>query len=280
MLKTQVASLKTSTCASCLAASVSDTRVQTHRNRSSTDIFFTLLDSLPLSSPSPSPSKINSSYNAPLTNSSSTKSVYDCFLSLCAHVRTALDIVCLWLCVVCLCCIDCCCYVGKWGWISVKKGEQKTIHKQREWPKEWKRHKMSHISIWDRRRDLFKLSESSFLSDECIQCFLPPLMNSKWSMYQILSSCQSLSLSSVLVWDGATLEGGTFCFWLLLFCFLISCVLCLCPTSAITLDNQLVVLATTAADAGRYYVEAVNEMTGENVTSPAVYLSISGKITF
>ncbi|KAK5865788.1 hypothetical protein PBY51_020030 [Eleginops maclovinus] len=45
--------------------------------------------------------------------------------------------------------------------------------------------------------------------------------------------------------------------------------------SAITLDNQLVVLATTAADAGRYHVEAVNEMTGENATSPAVYLSIS-----
>ncbi|KAE8300407.1 Protein sidekick-1 [Larimichthys crocea] len=44
---------------------------------------------------------------------------------------------------------------------------------------------------------------------------------------------------------------------------------------AITLDNQLVVLATTAADAGRYHVEAVNEMTGENVTSPAVYLSTS-----
>ncbi|KAM3864644.1 LOW QUALITY PROTEIN: protein sidekick-1-like [Diretmus argenteus] len=44
---------------------------------------------------------------------------------------------------------------------------------------------------------------------------------------------------------------------------------------AITLDNQLVVLATTAADAGRYYVEAVNELTGENVTSPAIYLSIS-----
>uniref|UniRef100_A0A8C9XQ01 Sidekick cell adhesion molecule 1 n=1 Tax=Sander lucioperca TaxID=283035 RepID=A0A8C9XQ01_SANLU len=41
----------------------------------------------------------------------------------------------------------------------------------------------------------------------------------------------------------------------------------------ITLDNQLVVLATTAADAGRYHVEAVNEMTGENVTSPAVYLN-------
>ncbi|XP_054865944.1 protein sidekick-1 isoform X2 [Amphiprion ocellaris] len=44
---------------------------------------------------------------------------------------------------------------------------------------------------------------------------------------------------------------------------------------AITMDNQLVVLATTATDAGRYHVEAVNEMTGENVTSPAVYLSIS-----
>ncbi|XP_060911472.1 protein sidekick-1-like isoform X1 [Labrus mixtus] len=43
----------------------------------------------------------------------------------------------------------------------------------------------------------------------------------------------------------------------------------------ITLDNQLVVLATTAADAGRYHVEAVNEMTGENVTSSAIYLSIS-----
>lgn len=52
------------------------------------------------------------------------------------------------------------------------------------------------------------------------------------------------------------------------------------PYRAIALDNQLVVLATTATDAGRYYVEAVNEMTGENVTSPAVYLSISGKETF
>lgn len=49
------------------------------------------------------------------------------------------------------------------------------------------------------------------------------------------------------------------------------------PYRAITLDNQLVVLATTATDAGRYHVEAVNEMTGDNVTSPAVYLSISGK---
>ncbi|CAL8354381.1 unnamed protein product [Boreogadus saida] len=45
--------------------------------------------------------------------------------------------------------------------------------------------------------------------------------------------------------------------------------------SAISLDNQLVVLATTAADAGRYHVEAVNELTGENATSAAVYLSVS-----
>lgn len=49
------------------------------------------------------------------------------------------------------------------------------------------------------------------------------------------------------------------------------------PCRAITLDNQLVVLATVAADAGRYHVEAVNEMTGESATSPAIYLSVSGK---
>lgn len=51
----------------------------------------------------------------------------------------------------------------------------------------------------------------------------------------------------------------------------------MCICRSITLDNQLVVLATTAADAGRYHVEAVNDMTGENATSPAVYLSISGE---
>lgn len=72
-----------------------------------------------------------------------------------------------------------------------------------------------------------------------------------------------------------------FSFLLLLFCFLIPCCLCVSfvPYRAITLDNQLVVLATTAADAGRYHVEAVNEMTGESVTSPAVYLSIAGRKT-
>ncbi|RXM29017.1 Protein sidekick-1 [Acipenser ruthenus] len=47
------------------------------------------------------------------------------------------------------------------------------------------------------------------------------------------------------------------------------------PMEAITLDNQLVVLSTAAADAGRYYVQAVNERNGENKTSPSIYLSIA-----
>uniref|UniRef100_A0A8C6TLL2 Sidekick cell adhesion molecule 1a n=1 Tax=Neogobius melanostomus TaxID=47308 RepID=A0A8C6TLL2_9GOBI len=46
---------------------------------------------------------------------------------------------------------------------------------------------------------------------------------------------------------------------------------------AITLDNQLVVMATSASDAGRYQADAVNELSGESVTSPAVYVSISGR---
>ncbi|XP_029432778.1 protein sidekick-1 isoform X2 [Rhinatrema bivittatum] len=44
---------------------------------------------------------------------------------------------------------------------------------------------------------------------------------------------------------------------------------------AITLDNQLVVLATRATDAGHYYVQAVNEKNGENKTSPFIYLNIA-----
>lgn len=64
-----------------------------------------------------------------------------------------------------------------------------------------------------------------------------------------------------------------FAFYNPLLCLRVSFVTC----RAITLDNQLVLLATTAADAGRYHVEAVNEMTGENVTSAAVYLSVSGE---
>ncbi|XP_039630055.1 protein sidekick-1 isoform X2 [Polypterus senegalus] len=44
---------------------------------------------------------------------------------------------------------------------------------------------------------------------------------------------------------------------------------------AITLDNQLVVLSTTISDAGRYFVQAVNEKNGENKTSPSIYLSMA-----
>lgn len=44
------------------------------------------------------------------------------------------------------------------------------------------------------------------------------------------------------------------------------------------MDNQLVVLGTTAADAGRYYVQAVNERNGENKTSPSIYLNIASKL--
>ncbi|XP_030646363.1 LOW QUALITY PROTEIN: protein sidekick-1 [Chanos chanos] len=44
---------------------------------------------------------------------------------------------------------------------------------------------------------------------------------------------------------------------------------------AITLENQLVVLSTAAADTGRYYVRAVNERNGENKTSPSIYLNVA-----
>ncbi|XP_040085931.1 protein sidekick-1 [Oryx dammah] len=44
---------------------------------------------------------------------------------------------------------------------------------------------------------------------------------------------------------------------------------------AITLENQLVILAAAASDAGAYYVQAVNERNGENKTSPPMLLSIA-----
>ncbi|KAI6076511.1 Protein sidekick-1 [Aix galericulata] len=44
---------------------------------------------------------------------------------------------------------------------------------------------------------------------------------------------------------------------------------------AITLENQLVILATSVADAGGYYVQAVNEKNGENKTSPLIQLSVA-----
>uniref|UniRef100_A0A8C4MU77 Sidekick cell adhesion molecule 1 n=1 Tax=Equus asinus asinus TaxID=83772 RepID=A0A8C4MU77_EQUAS len=43
---------------------------------------------------------------------------------------------------------------------------------------------------------------------------------------------------------------------------------------AITLENQLVILAAVASDSGPYYVQAVNERNGENKTSPLIYLNV------
>lgn len=104
MLKTQVASLKTSTCVSCLAASVSrQTSSNTWKSQHYEYIF------LPVSIPSrrPPPNCTVSFQNQlPITLSwkaAPTQSLFvsDSFLSLCAHVRTVLDPVCL--CVLCVC---------------------------------------------------------------------------------------------------------------------------------------------------------------------------------
>uniref|UniRef100_A0A8C5C0T2 Sidekick cell adhesion molecule 2 n=1 Tax=Gadus morhua TaxID=8049 RepID=A0A8C5C0T2_GADMO len=43
---------------------------------------------------------------------------------------------------------------------------------------------------------------------------------------------------------------------------------------AITLENTLVILSTVAPDAGRYYVQAVNDKNGENKTSQPITLSV------
>lgn len=51
-----------------------------------------------------------------------------------------------------------------------------------------------------------------------------------------------------------------------------------CPLrSAITLDNTLVILSTVAPDAGRYYVQAVNDKNGENKTSQPITLSVESE---
>ncbi|KAI4883657.1 hypothetical protein NFI96_010173 [Prochilodus magdalenae] len=43
---------------------------------------------------------------------------------------------------------------------------------------------------------------------------------------------------------------------------------------AITLDNTLVILSAVAPDAGRYYVQAVNDKNGENKTSQPITLTV------
>lgn len=47
--------------------------------------------------------------------------------------------------------------------------------------------------------------------------------------------------------------------------------------SAITLDNTLVILSTVAPDAGRYYVQAVNDKNGDNKTSQPITLSVDSE---
>uniref|UniRef100_A0A8C3KXL2 Sidekick cell adhesion molecule 2 n=1 Tax=Chrysolophus pictus TaxID=9089 RepID=A0A8C3KXL2_CHRPC len=44
---------------------------------------------------------------------------------------------------------------------------------------------------------------------------------------------------------------------------------------AITLDNTLVILSTVAPDAGRYYVQAVNDKNGDNKTSQPITLTVA-----
>ncbi|NWI12456.1 SDK2 protein, partial [Crypturellus soui] len=46
---------------------------------------------------------------------------------------------------------------------------------------------------------------------------------------------------------------------------------------AITLDNTLVILSTVAPDAGRYYVQAVNDKNGDNKTSQPITLAVASE---
>lgn len=48
---------------------------------------------------------------------------------------------------------------------------------------------------------------------------------------------------------------------------------------AITLENTLVILSTVAPDAGRYYVQAVNDKNGDNKTSQPITLAVESKYT-
>ncbi|XP_010188897.1 PREDICTED: protein sidekick-2-like [Mesitornis unicolor] len=46
---------------------------------------------------------------------------------------------------------------------------------------------------------------------------------------------------------------------------------------AITLENTLVILSTVAPDAGRYYVQAVNDKNGDNKTSQPITLTVASE---
>jgi hypothetical protein len=43
------------------------------------------------------------------------------------------------------------------------------------------------------------------------------------------------------------------------------------------MENHLVILATTASDAGAYHVQAVNERSGESRSSPFIHLSVASE---
>lgn len=49
------------------------------------------------------------------------------------------------------------------------------------------------------------------------------------------------------------------------------------PRRAITLENTLVILSTVAPDAGRYYVQAVNDKNGDNKTSQPITLTVASE---
>lgn len=49
------------------------------------------------------------------------------------------------------------------------------------------------------------------------------------------------------------------------------------PHRAITLENTLVILSTVAPDAGRYYVQAVNDKNGDNKTSQPITLTVASE---
>lgn len=51
-------------------------------------------------------------------------------------------------------------------------------------------------------------------------------------------------------------------------------------SSAITLENTLVILSTVAPDAGRYYAQAVNDKNGENKTSQPIILTVESKYKY
>ena len=185
-------------------------------------IFFTLHNSLPLSSHS-------DSLNCLLPQKGTapqTLFVSDFFYHLCVLTRKQCYVLCLY--ILCLSCIDC---SEEMRWIGVKEN-QKTIHnKQQEWPEEWKIHKMSHVSIRDRGRDLFKLSESSFLSNDCIHCFIPLLwiLNDPCTKYPPLVRVFVSVVFLAETQKGK--KGGELCFWFLLVFY--KTLLCMCPICAL-----------------------------------------------